>query len=904
MLKIEKAIQTIDEVICRHIDNSKGNERGIISQDILPHLRNFVEHIAMKIYSNGNDIEVDYKNIGNGIDFIKSKGNFRFLKKFHELLQITVSHYTLDEENSERLMLKYYEYLLRIKNYMKDNYHIELLKNINDFPLNTDSTLNEYYEKVTEKIEEVNDLEDDSLHKGRYYIQKIKPFFINNKVYYEVTFTPAIDNVSKFDRIIAFTKFDIMMNYSVKLTIRDENISINNQEMPIHIIEDWEVSIRPCELNNFSRLFDMPIKVYSNSSEYKMLMKYLTETGLNLLEILEQPRENYTRLINELYKGIDKPLFVYVLRECYLLLEKNSPGSNVVRYLLYKLNNKVIKNQCDRYGIREQLSCLRLKWGCIPFDQMPFCSSLINHNPKLMDLLHSINLKGREHEFLARFITSNTEKNGNLYTNYKELERFEDIDNFINKYNQNIYWKHSHRRLESSGKNIYIKGYEDDTISIIKRLEELSTKGIEGYRNSVDSWLNSTAYVIDCDEKKEVIKEIFEKSRVAMIYGAAGSGKSTLINHISNFFSDKEKLFLTNTNPAIDNLKRKVSSANSIFKTISKFLLKGNNEVEYDILIIDECSTVSNSDMRKIINKAKFKVLVLVGDVFQIESILFGNWFELAQYFESINKSSIHSLNATYRTDNKSLLKFWDQVRKIDDEILEVITKNNFSSNLDESVFIPSAEDEIILCLNYDGLYGINNINKFLQSNNSNKPIKWNMQTYKVGDPVLFNETDRFSPVIYNNLKGRIKGIKKHREEIEFDIEIEKSINALDIEDCDLEIIGTSDSGFTTIKFSVDKYRNTDEDDLSASSIIPFQVAYAVSIHKAQGLEYDSVKIIITNEIDEMVTHNIFYTAVTRAKEKLKLFWTPESEKKVLSQIEKKDNKKDAYLLKNKMKDQ
>ena len=67
-------------------------------------------------------------------------------------------------------------------------------------------------------------------------------------------------------------------------------------------------------------------------------------------------------------------------------------------------------------------------------------------------------------------------------------------------------------------------------------------------------------------------------------------------------------------------------------------------------------------------------------------------------------------------------------------------------------------------------------------------------------------------------------------------------------------------------------YKNTDEDDDSSDAVVPFQVAYAVSIHKAQGLEYDSVKIVISNEVEEMISHNIFYTAITRAKEKLKIY--------------------------------
>lgn len=93
---------------------------------------------------------------------------------------------------------------------------------------------------------------------------------------------------------------------------------------------------------------------------------------------------------------------------------------------------------------------------------------------------------------------------------------------------------------------------------------------------------------------------------------------------------------------------------------------------------------------------------------------------------------------------------------------------------LDESIFEHCEEDEIILCLNYDGLYGINNINRFLQSSNPNESVVWGINTYKVGDPILFNESNIFSPLIHNNSKG-------------------KSI----------------------ITFSVNKYRSTDEDDTS-----------------------------------------------------------------------------------------
>lgn len=65
-------------------------------------------------------------------------------------------------------------------------------------------------------------------------------------------------------------------------------------------------------------------------------------------------------------------------------------------------------------------------------------------------------------------------------------------------------------------------------------------------------------------------------------------------------------------------------------------------------------------------------------------------------------------------------------------------------------------------------------------------------------------------------------------------------------------------------------------------SIIPFQLAYAVSIHKAQGLEYDSVKVIIPRNNSEKITHSIFYTAITRAKKKLKIYWSSETMEEIV----------------------
>ena len=104
MPNIDDRIRNIDNVICRHIASAGFSPRGAVSQDILAQLRNFIEHIMLKFYANGGDIENTYPNICAAIEFVQTRGDLKVLYKFHNYLQIVASHYTLDEENSERLM--------------------------------------------------------------------------------------------------------------------------------------------------------------------------------------------------------------------------------------------------------------------------------------------------------------------------------------------------------------------------------------------------------------------------------------------------------------------------------------------------------------------------------------------------------------------------------------------------------------------------------------------------------------------------------------------------------------------------------------------------------------------------------------------------------------------------------
>ena len=683
MLRIDKAILDTNGVICDNISQLSFADRGLLSQNILGQIRNFVEYIAIKAYSNGQDVNSnDYDLNVAALKDMQRRGDLRFLYRFHEMLQKSVSHYTVDKDGSERLMLKYYEHLLKIKLYLKRTFNLDVLENISDFPLNTDTELSDYYEKIAERIKSPSALSYPVTYNDRYYVQKVKPFFVNQKIYYEVTFTAANANASKFDRVIAFTQHEIVDNYAVKFSIHNDMIRILDKDMSILVIDGYEVSIRPYEWDNLSEIFGPRVKHSTNSNEYRELMRYLSVVRMSLTELVSSDQNYYDFIKGQITARAQSVKIYEMLDQCRNIIVGNKPGANVLRYLLHKMNNRVIKwqywnEQCVR------LSNLYLNYACIPFDRMPYCTSLRQHNPKIYDLFESIPASGHEHELFARYIKNNTEIEGQLFTLKAEIEGFEDIDGLIRKYNSSLYYKHTGRRIEEYKDHLYIKSYVEDSTEIIKKLQELASSGVSQYTASVDSWISRESYTIDDDGKKEALRQMFANSHVALIYGSAGTGKSTLIKHISNFWADKNKIFLANTHPAVDNMHRKVTAGNSEYNTIAKFLSKRNNNTDCDVLFIDECSTVSNDDMRCVLKKANFKLLVLVGDIYQIESIYFGNWFSIAQKF--VPETSIFELTHPYRTTNNNLLTVWDRVRKLDDAILEPLVKNGYVARLDES---------------------------------------------------------------------------------------------------------------------------------------------------------------------------------------------------------------------------
>lgn len=914
MPTIDDSIRKIDRVICKHLDEIEDTSRGAISQDILEQLMKFVNHVMFKFYANGRDIVISEENISKAVEFAQINSELHTLYKFRNYLQIVTTQYTLDEDGSERLMLKYYQYLLEAKNLLSRHYGIEVLHNIDKFPLHLDDTLQEYYAKISEKLERYP-ARTDSYESNKYYIQKKKPLFVNRKIYYEITFEPVDDrkNKSKSNRVIAFTRFPIKSNYASRFHLVQESIEILGKTMPIIIIDGWEVAIRDCEFRNFISIIKGDKKrVYY--PEQRLICEFLTKKKFTLTDLMDFPDNAYDKITSEWKNNLKSPVFIPILDYCRNLIRNGRNGQNVLRYLLYNMNNVIIKNQYSsgyysnyyekwiKAG-NNHLSGLYLANGCKQFDSLPFNRSPVGHNPKLGAIFDCIPCKDKRPELFARFIRNNTEGKGRLFTDIDELSNFPDYQKLIEKYNDSLWPGHrpaSDLMLEHN--QVFINNYKLDTCKVIEQLQELAESGIENYSGDVEFWLLSDDYEIDCDEKKDIITRIFSESKVGVIYGSAGVGKSTLINHVSHYLNDGDKLYLTQTNPAKENLMRKIDAENTTFSTIESFKHQGSSFTKYKLLVIDECSTVSNKDMVEVLQKANFEMLLLVGDTYQIDSIQFGNWFSVLKSF--LPESAVFELTQPHRTKDERLLELWDKVRHMEDTAKEVIERESYSLKVDETLLSSLEPGEAILCLNYDGLYGINNINRFLQESNPNPAVTWDIQQYKVGDPILFLDSDRFRPIIHNNMKGIIQGVEiidegTMEERIQFDVEIPKLVFERDVFDLDLELLENNEKEEKSlIRFYVHKLKSADEDGEDSRTVVPFQVAYAVSIHKAQGLEYDSVKIVITDEVEELVTHNIFYTAITRAREKLKIYWTPETEEKVISRIKPRDISKDVEILK------
>lgn len=791
------------------------------------------------------------------------------------------------EGQSERLMLKYYNYLWEIRSFLKKDFHIEVLDTISKFPLDMDTLDAEYYESVAGIIAEI-DLTPKNVRTSRYYIQKMVPFFVDGERYFEITLQLAGLYAAKYNRITVYSKQNISTGYSIQIAYTEAEIKLWGIKNKIKILNDWKVAIDPACLNKLAKMLKLHTKINCNYGEYNSLMKFLTDTEMNLLQVINLSEESFKKVYDNIYGFTNTHVFGEVILDIRKNYAKpsNKIGRYTIRYVLLNLREEILEVLLpNKYNSRCLSDELNITRKCYPFEQKPFISNLAGKKTSkgdisdILEIVDDAGIAARVQPYLQ--IEKLISQTGELYFEEKLIASREAIE----KYNNGLdAWERKNGFLINEKENVVsIDSYESTTLFILQRLLDFSHTPDRKQQKSNERFLRECGIEFEDELKKTAMKNLFVTSQVMLIYGAAGTGKTTLVKYISEMMKQSKKLFLAKTHTALQNLQVRVSDSgyNSQFSSIDS-VVKSNDLVDFDIVFIDECSTIDNRTMKAFLEKINQGTrLVLSGDIYQIESIDFGNWFYYAKDIIKEKGASIELLH-TWRTNKEELSSLWDEVRKKNPIITEKLSIDGpFSEDLGEGIFELDDNDEVVLCLNYDGKFGLNNMNQYFQNaNTKSEAFSWAEWIFKIGDRIIFSDTKR-SSLLYNNLKGTIENIVKNDSSIIFTIDIRTYFTEEQCKYESFEYVENTENG-TRIKLEVIAWDDELPEEDRVKTVIPFQIAYAVSIHKAQGLEYNSVKVVIPSSNAEKISHSVFYTAITRTKEKLKIFWSAETMEAVI----------------------
>lgn len=361
-------------------------------------------------------------------------------------------------------------------------------------------------------------------------------------------------------------------------------------------------------------------------------------------------------------------------------------------------------------------------------------------------------------------------------------------------------------------------------------------------------------------DQKEAIKGSI-KNNFFIISGGPGTGKTTIVKAIVEILKDlydytSENIALLA--PTGRASKRLAESVHTPAYTIHKFL-KWNketgaftidefNKTYEDIIIVDEASMIDIFLFSSLLKGLKDTVkLILVGDANQLPSIGPGDVLN-----DLLNKSrNSKYLNTIYRVKDGSYITYLAndiKNKKHFDEFKNEYSDFKFIESNDEDIqtYLLKICDSIIkknISLNdfqvlapmYRGLNGIDNLNNMMANifNKNDEVFNIGDKYYRVNDKViqLVNDVDNN---VYNGDIGYIKSI----EYVDKKLVVEIDYNG-----------------------NIVEYKSGEFDK--------FNLAYAVSIHKSQGSEYDNVVIILAKSFNRMFYNKLIYTAVTRAKSSL-----------------------------------
>ena len=298
------------------------------------------------------------------------------------------------------------------------------------------------------------------------------------------------------------------------------------------------------------------------------------------------------------------------------------------------------------------------------------------------------------------------------------------------------------------------------------------------------------------------------------------------------------------------------------------FNINEENKLDIDLLIVDEMSMVDEYLMYALIRSVpKGTSIVLVGDVDQLPSVGAGQVLKdmiESKYFE-VNKlteihrqeegSNIiinaHMVNKGERIDLSSKTEDFMFIHKSTEMAVKEAISTLVSKNIPNHFNIKIDQIQVI-CPSRIGECGVESINLILQNilnpeDISKNELKVGNTTFRVGDKVMQTSNNYNLPYDVVDIKNKIydSGIGVFNGDIGTILEIDEDEKTM--------VIRYDDK--------IAYYFREDLKDLT--------LAYAITVHKSQGSEYDVVIIPMTKSPYRLLTRKILYTAMTRAKKSL-----------------------------------
>ena len=386
---------------------------------------------------------------------------------------------------------------------------------------------------------------------------------------------------------------------------------------------------------------------------------------------------------------------------------------------------------------------------------------------------------------------------------------------------------------------------------------------------------------VELDEKqKEAVREAV-KNGLLIITGGPGTGKTTTINAIIRYF-EMEDLDICLAAPTGRAAKRMTETTGYEAKTIHRLLeLSGGpeqaqenvrfernaqNPLEADVIIIDEMSMVDIFLMHALLSAVVSGTrLILVGDVNQLPSVGPGSVLkdiissgcfpvvELVKIFRQASQSDIvvnaHKINQGIPVvlDNKSRDFFF--LKRYDANVIISIVITLIQKKLPKYVEASPYEIQVLTPMR-KGLLGVERLNSILQQY-LNPPEREKKE--KEHGQGVFREGDKVMQIKNNyQLEWEIRG--------NYGIPVEKGVGVFN---GDTGIIREINSFAEMMTVEFDEKRFV---EYSFKQLDELELAYAITIHKAQGSEYPAVVIPLLQGPKMLMNRNLLYTAVTRAR--------------------------------------